>query len=262
MIEKEFNGTLYSEYGKQTDPALIMIHGLGLNKDVWQWMIPALKDKYRVISYDLYGHGKSAKPTDTPSLSMFSKQLSGFMTFLKIDQATLIGFSLGGMIARRFAQDEPERTEGLVILHSPHQRSPQAQAAILNRVEQARKYGPLATVEAALERWFTLNFRISKPSVIDLVRSWVLANETDVYYKIYGVLAEGIDEIVTPDPAISCPTLVVTGDQDFGNGPEMSNAIAAEIAGSKVYILKGLRHMALAENPSLVNNLIIDFLKA
>ena len=67
---------------------------------------------------------------------------------------------------------------------------------------------------------------------------------------------------MTPDPAISCPTLVVTGDQDFGNGPEMSNAIAAEIAGSKVYILKGLRHMALAENPSLVNDLIIDFLKA
>jgi pimeloyl-ACP methyl ester carboxylesterase len=98
--------------------------------------------------------------------------------------------------------------------------------------------------------------------VIDLVRSWVLANKTDVYYKIYGVLAEGIDEIVTPDPVISCPTLVVTGDQDFGNGPEMSNAIAAEIAGSKVCILKGLRHMALAENPSLVNNLIIDFLKA
>ena len=261
MIEQEYKGTLYSEFGKSTDPPLIMIHGLGLNKDIWQWQIPALKDKYRVISYDLYGHGQSATPTDAPSLSMFSRQLSNLMTFCNIDHATLIGFSLGGMIARRFAQDEPERTEKLIILHSPHHRSPQAQAAILERVEQARKYGSKATVEAALNRWFTSDFIITNPKIIDLVRDWVIANKTDVYYKIYGVLAEGIDEIVKPDPAISCPTLVVTGDQDFGNGPEMSYAIGAEISGSKVHILKGLRHMALAENPRAVNDLIIDFLE-
>ena len=262
MIEQEFNGTLYREYGKPTDPALIMIHGLGLNKDVWQWQIPALKDKFRVISYDLYGHAQSKKPTALPSLSMFSQQISGLMTFLNIDRATLIGFSLGGMIARRFAQDAPDRTERLIILHSPHRRAPQAQAAILDRVEQARKYGSSATVEAALERWFTANFRISNPALMDLVRGWVLANKMDVYHKVYSVLAEGIDEIVAPEPAISCPTLVVTGDQDFGNGPEMSHAIGAEISGSKVQILKGLRHMALAENPRVINDIIIDFLKA
>ena len=262
MKDKNYNGTVYCEYGKATNPALIMIHGLGLNKNIWQWQIPVLQNKYYVISYDLYGHGQSTLPTNSPSLSMFSQQLSSLMEFLNVGRATLIGFSLGGMIARRFVQDKPERTERLVILHSPHQRTPQAHAAISDRVEQAQKYGPAATVEAALERWFTSDFRASNPEILDLVRTWVLANKTEIYHKLYRVLVEGIDEIVAPNPAISCPTLVVTGDQDFGNSPEMSRAIGAEITGSMVYILNGLRHMALAENPKVVNDLIIDFLEA
>jgi pimeloyl-ACP methyl ester carboxylesterase len=262
MIEQEFNGTAYREYGKNTDPAVFMIHGLGLNKDVWQWQIPVLQNDYHVISYDLYGHAQSVAPTENPSLSLFSKQLSGLMDFLEIDRATLVGFSLGGMITRKFAQDAPERTDRLVILHSPHLRTSAAQSAIMDRVEQARLYGSAATVEAALERWFTAGFKASNPVLMDLVRSWVLANKTDVYHTIYRVLVEGIDEIIAPNPAISCPTLVVTGDQDFGNGPEMSNAIGGEILGSDVRIVSGLRHMGLAENPTVVNHLIIDFLKA
>jgi len=261
MIKKEFNGTSFCKYGKSTNPAVFMIHGLGLNKDVWQWQIPALQNDYHVISYDLYGHAQSLAPTEKPNLSMFSKQLAGLMDFLEIDRATLVGFSLGGMIARRFAQNAPERTDRLVILHSPHLRTSAAQSAILDRVEQARRHGSEATVEAHLERWFTAGFKASNPAMMDSLRSWVLANKTDVYHTIYRVLAEGIDEIIAPNPAISCPTLVVTGDQDFGNGPEMSHAIGAEIIGSEVHILSGLRHMALAENPTVVNDLIIDFLK-
>ena len=260
MVNKNCAGTCYREYGKASDPTLIMIHGLGLNKDVWQWQVPIFKNNFRVITYDLYGHGQSHKPIETPSLSTFSQQLSNLMMFLNVDRATIFGFSLGGMIARRFAQDEPKRTERLVILNSPHKRTQKAQVAILGRVEQAKKDGAKATVEAALERWFTPDFRLSKPEVLDLVRGWVLANKTDVYHKIYRVLVDGIDEIVAPEPAISCPTLVVTGDQDFGNGPEMSFAIGAEISGSKVHILKGLRHMAIVENPTAVNEIIIDFL--
>jgi len=60
--------------------------------------------------------------------------------------------------------------------------------------------------------------------------------------------------------AFACPTLVMTGDEDFGNGPQMTHAIAAEIAGSETVILLGLRHMALAENPAAVNAPLLAFL--
>ena len=74
------------------------------------------------------------------------------------------------------------------------------------------------------------------------------------------MLATGIDEIVTPSPALICPSLVITGDEDFGNGPEMAFAIAAEISGAKALVLPNLRHMALAESPKAVNKPVRDFL--
>jgi pimeloyl-ACP methyl ester carboxylesterase len=238
----------------------VLVHGLGLNRHCWQWTTPALSDRYRVLAYDLFGHGDSAPPPETPSLTLFSRQLTGLMDHCGIESAAIAGFSLGGMIARRVAQDVPGRVTALAILHSPHRRDPAARAAILKRVEQARSQGPGATVEAALERWFTDDYRRANPAMMDLVRSWVLANDIAIYHTIYRVLADGIDEITVPDPAIACPALVITGDEDFGNGPDMTRAIAAEIAGAETCILPGLRHMALAEDPAAVNTPLRGFL--
>ncbi|MCP5072923.1 MAG: alpha/beta fold hydrolase [Rhodobacteraceae bacterium] len=254
------DGTAFELTGPVDAPFVVLVHGLGLNRECWQWTTPALSDAYRVLIYDLYGHGGSVTPPEQPSLSLFSRQLQVLLDHCGVSAASITGFSLGGMIARRFAQDAPDRAQALIILHSPHQRTDRAQTAILKRVIQARDDGPQVTIDAALERWFTDSFRASNPALMDQVRSWVLANRKDIYHKIYRVLADGIDEIVAPDPPISCPALVITGDEDFGNGPEMAQAIAAEIAGAETLILPGLRHMALAENPDAVNQPVRRFL--
>ena len=256
------NGSVYDFVGPRDAPCVVLIHGLGLNRNCWQWTIPAIADGYRVLSYDLFGHGQSLDPPETPTLSLFSRQLRELLDYFGIEQATIAGFSLGGMIARRFAQDTPDHVRALVILHSPHKRTAKARAAILARVDQAREHGPHATVEAALERWFTEDFRTANPSMMDTVRDWVTANRQEVYHPIYRVLAEGIEEIVAPVPPLSCPALVITGDEDFGNGPEMARAIAAEIDGAEAVILPGLRHMALAENPAAINRPLRRFLDA
>ena len=254
------NGTVYDLHGPIKAPVVVLIHGLGLNREVWQWLIPALAGYYRVLSYDLFGHGDSLPPPVTPSLTMFCDQLHDLMDHCGIKTAAMAGFSLGGMIARCFAQDFPERLEALIVLHSPHQRSSDAQAAVVKRVEQARLAGPASTVEAALERWFTNSYRKANPEKMDLVRHWVMANDTAIYHTIYRVLTEGIDEITAANPPLDCPTLVITGDEDFGNGPEMARAIAAKIDGAEIHILDGLRHMALVENPDAVNGPIRAFL--
>ncbi len=253
------DGTAYDLVGPENAPCIVLIHGLGLNRQCWQWTTPALCERYRVLSYDLFGHGDSAAPPETPSLSLFSRQLIDLLDHCGITSAAITGFSLGGMIARRTAQDAPERVAALAILHSPHERTDAAQAAILKRVEQARQDGPASTVNAALERWFTERFRIANPAMMDLVRSWVMANDVAIYHTIYRVLADGIAEITAPTPPIACPTLVMTADEDYGNGPEMAVAIAAEIDGAEMHILPGLRHMALVENPDAVNGPLCAF---
>lgn len=259
-MKRSADGTAYEIFGPEAAPLVAMIHGVGLNRQCWQWTVPALADRYRVLTYDFFGHGDSPVPPDTPSMALMSRQLQGVLDDAGADSAAIVGFSLGGMIARRFAQDVPGRMTALAILHSPHQRTPEAQAAIVERVAQARNDGPSATVEAALERWFTDAYRLRNPQMMQLVRGWVTANDPAIYHTVYRLLAEGVAELVAPQPPISCPALVMTGDEDFGNSPAMAEAMAAEIDGAEVCVLRGLRHMALAEDPKAVNEPLVAFL--
>ena len=259
-MQRAPDGTAFEVAGPEDGMPVVLVHGLGLNRDCWQWTAPALTDRYRVIRYDLYGHGDSPDPPRVPDLALLARQVCDLVDQCADAPVALVGFSLGGMIVRRFAQDWPGRTRALAILHSPHRRHAEAQAAIRARVVQARDHGPAATVEDALARWFTEAFRADNPALMETVRGWVLANRRDVYHRLYDVLAEGVDEIVAPRPALTCPTLVITGDADHGNGPEMSHAIAAEIPGAQTVILPGLRHMALAEAPERINRPLRRFL--
>ena len=154
-------------------PPLVLIHGFGLNRAMWQWQLPALTPHFSVLTYDLLGHGESAPPAGTPDLAMFSAQLLRLMERCGIERAAVVGFSLGGMIARRFALDHPDRLSALAILNSPHGRSPAERAAVRKRVRQTERHGPSANVEPALERWFTPRFRAEAPEVIALVRTWI-----------------------------------------------------------------------------------------
>ena len=260
-MQKLSNGTATEVFGSTNVPTVVLIHGLGLCREVWQWQVPDIAKQFRVIIYDLYGHAESSAPPQNPSLTLFSKQLLAVLDAFDAPRAAIVGFSLGGMIARRFAQDHPDRVSALAILHSPHRRTPEANRAILKRVEQAKNEGSGATIEAALDRWFTRGYRDANPDIMELVRRWVLANDIAIYHRNYRVLADGIDEIIAPTPAITAPTLVITGDEDFGNGPEMTQAIAKEISGAETLILRGLRHMALAEDPNAVTLPLIAFLE-
>ena len=242
-------------------PVVVQIHGFGLNRAMWQWQLPALTPHFSVLTYDLLGHGESAPPAGTPDLAMFSAQLLRLMDRCGIARAAVAGFSLGGMIARRFALDHPDRLSALAILHSPHDRSPAERSAVRERVRQTEAQGPSANLESALERWFTPAFRAEEPEAVALVRTWIMRNDPAVYPQIYRVLAEGDAEIAQGLERIACPTLVMTGENDPGNTPAMARAMAGLIPGARLAILPGLRHMALAESPAAVNEPLCAFLR-
>ena len=82
MADKSENGSVYELSGPAKAPVVVLIHGLGLNRHVWQWHEPALASRYRVLNYDLFGHGESAPPPVKPSLTMFADQLLGLLDFL------------------------------------------------------------------------------------------------------------------------------------------------------------------------------------
>ena len=194
------DGTRYTLRGPASAPVIALIHGLGLNRQIWQSFETALESRYRVLSYDLYGHGESAGPPQKPSVTLYSEQLIGLLDELEIECCVAAGFSLGGMINRRMAIDHPDRVSALVILNSPHERGDDAQTLVEQRALDSAAGGPGATLDATIERWFTPEFRAQHEDYIERVRSWVLANDAQYYADAREVLAFGVIELIRPQP--------------------------------------------------------------
>ncbi|MEI6099399.1 MAG: alpha/beta fold hydrolase [Alphaproteobacteria bacterium] len=254
------SGTAYDLNGPPEAPVLVLVHGLGLTRGTWDAFVPHLARNYRVVTYDLTGHGESPLPSERPDLTILSGQLVRLMDELSVDRASIIGFSLGGMINRRIAIDHPSRVASLVILNSPHERSPEAQRLVEERAAQTAEGGPAATIDSTLERWFTPEFLTSAPDKVAQARAWVLANDPVTYAAFRQVLATGVIELIRPTPAIMVPTLVMTCENDSGSTPAMSKAIASEIAGAETLIVPGLQHLGLIERPELFTQPMLRFL--
>jgi (E)-2-((N-methylformamido)methylene)succinate hydrolase len=254
-------GTSYALTGLRGAPVLVLVHGLGLTRQTFDAFVPVLAQGYRVLTYDLCGHGESAMPQEKPSLTVLSSQLVALLDELEIARAAIIGFSLGGMINRRFALDHPERVSALVILNSPHERAPEAQALVEERAAQTDAGGPAANIDSTLARWFTPAFRHNAADVVAMIRALVLANDPENYAQHRQVLASGVVELIRPKPAITAPTLVMTCEHDSGSTPAMSLAIACEIEDAETVIVPGLQHLGLIERPDLFTRPILRFLE-
>lgn len=254
-------GTIYEVAGPEGAPVVVLIHGLGMTRGTWDQHITSFADNYRVVRYDLAGHGETPPADQTPDLRTFSEQCIELMDELDVEQAALVGFSLGGMINRRIAIDHQERVAALAILNSPHARGDEAQQLVEERAKASAVGGPAATIDATLERWFTEGFRAEQPEYVATIRDWVLANDKEVYAANRWVLANGVVELINPEPAIAKPTLVMTCENDSGSTPKMSHDIAAEIAGAKTIIVPGRQHLGLLEDPDAFIQPILAFLK-
>jgi pimeloyl-ACP methyl ester carboxylesterase len=255
-------GTAYEMTGPEGAPVIALIHGLGLSRgSTWGAIVPVLAQEFRVLSYDLLGHGESALPGGKVNLTALSEQLIALTDELGIAQAALVGFSLGGMINRRCAMDHPDRVSALAILNSPHERGEDQQRLVEARARDTGAGGPSANLDETLARWFTEDFRRDHSDMVDAVRAVVLANDPGNYAAHRQVLAAGVTELIRPEPPITTPTLVMTCEHDSGSTPAMSWGIAGEMPDANVVIVPDLQHLGLIERPELFSGPVMDFLR-
>lgn len=255
------DGTAYELSGPVGTPVVVLIHGLGLNRHLWQEFETTLLPHYRVLKYDLLGHGDSLPPPAKLSLTVFVAQLSALLAELNIETCTLAGFSLGGMINRRFAVAYPQRVAALAIFNSPHKRSRTVQQLAETRTAQTAKQGIAPSLDSTIARWFTPEFRVARHDYIAHMRSCLLANDPLIYAQCHHVLITGVTELIAPQPPITCPTLVMTCENDQGSTPAMAHAIAAEIRSAQMRIVPDLQHMGLVEQPQKFTTVLRQFLR-
>jgi pimeloyl-ACP methyl ester carboxylesterase len=259
MTAGTIQDTAYETDG--TGPPLVLVHGMGLNRALWDWQLPFLTPHFETVRYDLLGHGDSAKPVKEYAMADFTDQLARLADGLGHDRFALAGFSLGGLIVQAFALAHPDRVSKLAILCAGHDRSDEERAGMLDRLALAEQQGHTATVEMALERWFTDGFAAREPGVIDKVRRWMTDNDPAVYPLVYKLLATGDKPLAQAIANISCPTLVLACEEDHGNSPAMARRTAELIPDARAAIVPKLRHMGLAEDPDAIARELAPFLQ-
>ena len=236
-----------------------LLHGVGSHLQAWDGVVAALRDECTVLRYDLRGHAKSGKPSGPYALDDYVADLAALLDTRRVAQTTLVGFSFGGMIAPAFTVRHPERVRALGIVSTVAGRTPEQRAAVVKRAEELARGGATMTVGAAIERWFTPEFRARHPDIIDRQIERVMGNDPVGYAAAYRVFAESdvIDEL----HEIRCPTLVMTGEQDTGSTAAMATAIHERIADSRLVILPRYRHSLLIEATAEVVSELRAFLK-
>lgn len=243
-------------------PPVILIHGVGLSRHMWAAQVAALRASYRVVTLDMLGHGDSSAPRADAGLEDYADAVVALMDRLGIEQATLIGFSMGALVSRAFALKYPERLTGLVFLNGVFERTEQVRATILSRVGEVERSGPGANVEAAITRWFSPAWLEAHPEYVAELRAYMAANDWQGYLITYRLFATqdsyGADRL----GEIAVPVLVATGEHDVGSTPAMAQALAARIAGAKVAIVADARHMMPVEMPEETNAVLLSHLGA
>jgi pimeloyl-ACP methyl ester carboxylesterase len=231
---------------------LVLIHGVGIDLEIWEPLVPPLRPGRHLIRYDMRGHGLSAKPPGPYRLDDFVDQLDRLASALALDRFDLAGFSMGGLVAEAFAARFPERVRRLALLHTVHDRSATERAAIAGRLAQVEAGDLDSSLAAALERWLTPAFRAAHPDAVAAIERRMRTNDRPAYLASYRVFATGDTEVLPVIDRIRCPTLVLTGEHDTGSTPAMSRALAARLPAATLTILPGLRHLSLLEAPEEV----------
>lgn len=257
-IERTIHGTRLRREG-EGEP-LVLIHGVGMDLAMWDPVVAHLAPDRSVIRYDMQGHGGSAKPQGPYRLADFVTQLETLLDDLGVETTDLVGFSMGALVAQGFALAFPARVRRLVLLNGVFDRSPAERAAIEARVGEVLKGGYAASIEAAIDRWFTPGFRSRRPEILAAVRERMRANDLPAYAAAYAVFGTADRELAERIHRLAMPVLVATGAEDQRSTAAMAEALAAKLPEGRCHLIPGQRHLTPLEIPEELAMLIEDFL--
>jgi (E)-2-((N-methylformamido)methylene)succinate hydrolase len=238
--------------GRGTD--LLLLHGVGLDREMWRRCVPALAASHQVQLIDLPGHGRSGTVSD-PAFSL--ADLTAEVAELLEGPTHVVGYSLGALVAQDLALTFPDRVCSLTLLSSVARRSDEQRAAVRGRLDGAAQDFE-ATCRASVERWFSADWRAAEPRLVDQVLATLLSNDRTSYLRCYQIFASADAALWPKLGRISAPTLVATGENDTGSTPAMTAALAAAIPGAESMVVPEAGHLLPLERPREVAEAVLS----
>jgi 3-oxoadipate enol-lactonase len=238
--------------GQADAPVLVLGNSLGTSSRVWDRQAAALGERYRLLHYELPGHGGAASPPGPYSIGWLGRQVLALLDTRGIDQVHYAGVSLGGMIGLWLAANAPDRISSLGLICTSAYLPPAAgwQA----RAAQVQAAGLASVVEQSVGRWFTPAFIASEPELIASFAADLAGADPAGYAGCCLAIA---DLDLRPDLArISAPALVISGASDRAIPPEHGALIAAGIPAARHLIVEGAHLANLESAPEVTQALL------
>jgi 3-oxoadipate enol-lactonase len=250
----------YIDEGPTNSPTIIFIHGFPLNKWMWENQIEILRENYRVIVYDIRGHGNTDAGNDNYSIELFVNDLLSLMDALKIKKAILCGFSMGGYIALNAIENYPERFDALLLCDTNCAADlPEAKEKRMKTIELIKEKGLDQYAEESLKKLFAPISFSKHIKEIAIVREMIMKTSRQSLYKTLHALAERT-ETCTNVHKVKVPVLIMVGKEDEITPPDVALVMHEKIKGSIIHIIDHAGHLSNMENPKEFNNQISGFL--
>jgi 3-oxoadipate enol-lactonase len=241
--------------GRADAPPLLLGNSLGTDMRIWDGVVAALGDRYRVVRFDHRGQGASPVPAGPYEIADLGADVVALLDALAIDTAWYCGVSIGGMVGLWLAAHAPERVRGLVICcSSAHPGDPQKWAERAATVRAAGTTAPV--VDAVAAGWVTEAFAAEHPEVLARLKAMLAASPPVGYAALCDVL-ETLD-LRAELERVQVPTLVIGGAQDTSIPPEHSERIAAGIMGARYELLDPGAHVPMVERPDAIATLVVE----
>lgn len=261
--------TRYWSLGSRGSP-VILIHGLGASADIWMKNMDSLAQRHRVYIPDVVGFGLSEKPEEVSSPFCFTQFINDFMVSLEIERASLVGHSLGGGIALRYAIGHPDKVDKLVVADG---------AGLGREVIYTLKLMSLPLIGELMS--YPTRFGVSMFFKLAVRNPGIITDDIiDTYYDLFRLpgarrfllqvvrsivtLRGGREDLLQPVlrnlHTISAPTLIIWGRQDRVLPLKHAYIAREHIPNAKLHIIENCGHITNLECPGEFNNVVTRFL--
>ena len=248
----------YELHGKEGAPWLVLSHSLACSVRMWDPQIEAFKASYRILNYDMRGHGQSSAPSGPYTLDMLADDVLSLLEFLKIRKSIYCGLSIGGMIGQTLALRKSPPFERMIVCDTTHTQPPDALKQWEDRIRIAESKGMAGLLDSTLERWFTEPYRKKNPPELDTIRKLILATPVAGYVGC-GRAIMGLNTTARLKD-IRLPLLAITGEQD-GAAPGTRH-IGETVPGARFISIPQASHIANVEQPEAFNRALREFLSS
>jgi 3-oxoadipate enol-lactonase len=247
----------YQLDGPDGAPAIVLSNSLGTTLEMWTPQLEALSSQYRVLRYDTRGHGSSTLPEGATFIDDLGRDVLALLDALEIERAHFCGISMGGLTGQWLGVHAPQRLNKLIVCNTA------ARVGTLEgwqaRAQLVRNSGMEEVAAGAAERWFTTDFIMHKPGIVELLVRQLRNSPPPGYAACCDALGAADLRGLIKD--ISVPTLVIAGAYDPVTTVHDAEYIASKVKGARVTKLAA-SHLSNVEAAAGFNDALLQFLAA